>query len=94
MNRLIEKMVLGIRHGLALRHLADRPLSRLRECHHRRREPSALRIRNDSRFAAFHHSHDRVGGSQIDSDDFAHMRSTSAFAPLQRRTLGLYHYKI
>jgi hypothetical protein len=30
-------------------------------------------VGDDDRFAAFHHCDDRVGGAQVDADDFAHV---------------------
>ena len=67
-----EDGVLGIGDRLALRHLADQPLTRLGEGDDRRRQPAAFRVGDDDRFAAFHDGDNRVGGAQVDADDFAH----------------------
>ena len=72
MKRLIEKTVFsGIGHRLPLGHLADQAFAGLGERDHRRRQPSAFGIGDDDRFAAFHDGDDRVGGAQVDADDFA-----------------------
>ena len=55
---------------LALGRLADQRLALVGKRHHARRQPVALLVGNDLGLFAFHNSHDRVGGSQIDPDDF------------------------
>ena len=67
-----EHRVLGVGDRLPLRDLADEALAGLGERHHRRRETSALGVRDHHGLAAFHDGDDGVGGAQIDADDFAH----------------------
>ncbi len=83
-----EHGVLGVGHRLALRDLADQALARLGEAHHRRGDAAAFRIRNDDRLAAFHDRHDGVGRPEIDSDDLAHVLSSSRVQPLSVRSAG------
>ena len=75
MKRLIEKMVFS---GLVTAwRLATWPTSRspaLRERDDRRRQPAAFRVGDDDGLAAFHDGDHGVGGAQVDTDDFAHVR--------------------
>jgi len=64
--------VLRIGDRLPLRHLADQPLAGLGESDDGRRETTAFRIGDHDRFTALHDCDNRVGGSQVDADDFAH----------------------
>src|SRR5207248_1048153 len=58
----------------AFRDLADEALSVLRERDDRRRDPSALSVRDDRRLATLHVGDGRVRGPQIDTDDLWHVR--------------------
>jgi hypothetical protein len=69
-----ENSVLGIGHRLSLGDLTDQPLTVLRKPDDRRRRPPAFLVDDDSGFPAFHDRDDRVGGPEVDSDDFAHVR--------------------
>jgi hypothetical protein len=68
-----EDGVLRVGHRLPLGHLADQALARLRERHHRWRQSSPFGVGDDDGLAAFHDRNDRIGGAQVDSDDFAHL---------------------
>ena len=71
--RQLERLAQAQRiSGSKLAHRAHKALARLRKSHHRWRETSAFGIGDHHGLAAFHHGDDRVGGAQIDSDDFAH----------------------
>ena len=72
-----EHGVLGVGDGLTLGDLADQPLAGLGEADDRRRDPAAFRVGDDDRLAAFHHRHHGVGRAQVDSDDLAHVLSSS-----------------
>ncbi len=74
MKRLIEKMVFsGLVIGLAFGDLADEPFAGLGEGDDGRRGARAFLIRDDRRLAAFHDRDDRVGGAEVDADNFAHV---------------------
>ena len=64
--------VLGIRHGLALRHLADEALALLREGHDGRGGAAPLRVGDHGRRIALQDGHDGIGRAQIDSNHLAH----------------------
>ena len=70
--------ILGIGDGLPLGDLTDQPFAAFGESHDRRRGPIPFLVGNDRRLAAFHDSHHRIGGPQIDSDDFAHANLLAA----------------
>ena len=72
--------ILGVGDGLALCHLSHQTFPVLREGHHGRRGPGPLRARNHSRFPAFHHRHDGVGGAEVYADYLSHLRRTSSFS--------------
>ena len=82
-----EDGVLGIRHRLPLRDLADEPLTVLGERHDRRRQPAAFRVGDDDGLAALHDCDHGVGGAQVDTDDFAHVLASS-MRRCGSRTLG------
>ena len=65
--------VFRVGDGLPLRHLADQPLAALGERHHRRRGAATFLVRDDGRLAAFHHRDDRIRGSEVNSDNLAHV---------------------
>ena len=67
-----EDGVVRIGDGLALGRVADLPLSAFGECDDRRSGPLAFVVDDDGRLVAFHHSHARVGGSKINSNNFTH----------------------
>ena len=73
-----EDGVPGVGNGLPSGHLTHQPLIVLREGHHGRCGPAPLGVRDDDGFAAFHDRHHRIGGSQVDSDHFAHICSSLA----------------
>src|SRR5690606_29017352 len=58
----------------------DEPLVRIGERDHRRRRARAFRILDDLGVLALHHGNARVGGAEIDADDFAHV----TVSPLQQ----------
>ena len=62
----------GVDCCLTLRRAADEPLAAVGECHDGRRCPLALIVRDDNRAAALNHGDTAVGGTQVDTDDFAH----------------------
>jgi hypothetical protein len=68
-----EDRVFGIGHGLTLRHLADQPFTALGERDDRRRESAAFGVGDDHRLATFHDGDNRIGGAQVDTNDFAHV---------------------
>ncbi len=69
-----EDRVLRIGDRLPLRDLPHQALARLGKSHHRRSSPPAFFIRNDLGLATFHHSHHRVGGAKVNSDNLCHVR--------------------
>ncbi len=72
MKRLTENTVFsGVGHRLPLGDLPDEPLAVLGEGDDRRRDPRAFLIDDDGGLPAFHHRDDRVGGAEVDSNDFA-----------------------
>ena len=77
--------VLGVRDRLALRDLADKALSALRERDDRRRDPSAFRVRDDRRLATFHVGHRRVRCSEVNADDFCHFSSSPCLRSHSKR---------
>jgi hypothetical protein len=64
--------VLGVGDGLTLGDLADQAVAVLCEGHDRGGRPTALRVGDDSRLAAFHHGHDGVGRAEVNTDNLAH----------------------
>jgi len=64
-------------HRLALRQLADQPLTGLGEGDDARDGATTLGRRDDGRLAALHDGHDRVGGAEVDTDDLAHVDGNS-----------------
>ena len=71
-----EDRILGVSHGLTAGHLADHALAGLIHCHHRRGEASTFGVGNNDGLAALNHGDDRVGSSQIDSNNFWHTPTT------------------
>ena len=61
-----------VRDGLPLGKASDHPFTGLGEGDHRRRGSAALRVGNDDRLAAFHHSHAGIRGTKINPDDSGH----------------------
>ena len=61
-----------VRDGLPLGKASDHPLTGLGEGNHRRRGSAALRVGNDDRLAAFHHSHAGIRSTKINPDDSGH----------------------
>ena len=74
----------GVRDGLALRDRADQALAVVREGDDGRGGASALFVRDDDRLAALHHRYDRVGRTEIDSDDLARVRHRVDLPPVPR----------
>ncbi|ACO33777.1 NAD-specific glutamate dehydrogenase domain protein [Acidobacterium capsulatum ATCC 51196] len=64
--------VLRIGNRLALGHLAHQTLAALGKSHHRRRGAAALFVGDHLRFAAFHHGHHGIGGSEVNSNNLCH----------------------
>ena len=62
----------GVDCCLTLRRAADEPFAAVGECHDGRRCALALIVRDDNRAAALNHGDAAVGGTQVDTDDFAH----------------------
>ena len=73
-----ENRVLGVGDSLPFGNLTDEPFIALGESNDRRRRTAAFGIRDDRWVPAFHHGHDRIGGSQVDPDNLAHGCSFSA----------------
>jgi hypothetical protein len=67
--------VVGVDDGLALGDLADQALTRFADGDHARRGAATFGVGDNSRLATFHDGHGRVGGSEVDSDDFTHVFS-------------------
>ena len=59
-----------VRDGLPTGGLADEDVAFIGERDDARREPVAFGVRNNFRLFTFHHGDDRVGGTQVDADDF------------------------
>ena len=59
-----------VRDRLPPRRFADEHVALIGERDHARREPIAFGIGNDLRFFTFHYGDDRVGGAQVDANDF------------------------
>ena len=90
MNRLIEKIVLlRVGDGLALGHLAHQPLAVFGEGDDRGRRPAAFGVRDDDRIAAFHDGDHRVGGPEVDTDDFRSHVDSMMSASIWRNRVGL-----
>jgi hypothetical protein len=66
------KRVFRIGHGLSLCDLTDQPIPVLCKCDDRRSRPSTLAVCDYLRLTALHHGNDRVGRSEVNSDDLAH----------------------
>ncbi len=64
--------VFGIGDGLVARHLADEAVAAFGEADDGRRGAQTFLVGDDDGFAAFHDRHARVGGTEVDADDFAH----------------------
>ena len=69
--------VFWIGHRLALGHLPDQPLTGFGDSHDGRRRPRTLLVGDDHWLAALHHRHDRVGCSQVNSNNLAHCYHSS-----------------
>ena len=63
---------LRVGDGLALGHLADEHLARLREGDDGRRGPGALGVGDDDGFAGLEERDDGVGGAEVDADGLGH----------------------
>ena len=66
--------VLRVRDGLPFRHLPDEPFPVLGKPDHRRGRAAAFLVRDHYGIPTFHDRHNRIRGSQIDSDDLSHSR--------------------
>jgi hypothetical protein len=66
--------VFGVGNGLALSRVAYFALAFaiVEECDNRRRGAAAFGVRDYNRLVAFHYGDARVGGAQVNTDDFAH----------------------
>ena len=62
----------GVDRRLTLRRAADEPFAAVGERHDGRRCALTLIVRNDGCAAALNHGDAAVGGTQVDTDDFAH----------------------
>ena len=69
-----ENRVLRIGNGLPLGDLPHQPFPGLGKSHARRRSPPTFFIRDHFRLPALHDSYARVRSSQVNSDDFSHIR--------------------
>ncbi len=61
---------LRVGDGLSSGGFADEHVALIGERDDARREPIAFGVRNDLRFFTFHHGDDRVGRTQVDTDNF------------------------
>ena len=75
---------LGIGHRLAPGDLSHKTFAVLGESYNGGRDAVAFAIGDNGGFTAFHHRHDRVGGSQINSDDLAHDVQSSCRRPSRK----------
>ena len=64
--------IFGIGNCLPLGNLADQTLSRFGEGNHGWGRPATFFVRDDLGFATFHHGHDGIRGTQVNSYNFAH----------------------
>jgi hypothetical protein len=64
--------ILRIRDSLTLGNLADQALAFLGKGHDRGRCPSPFFVGDDDRIVAFHHRHDGIRGTQVNSYDLSH----------------------
>jgi hypothetical protein len=55
---------------------------------HRRRQPPALGIGDDVRDARIHRRDQRIGGAQVDADDFAHLARAQKSEPKAAKRQG------
>ena len=69
-----KQRILRICHRLALGRLSDEHLIVTGKCDDGRRRTRALGVFNNPRFPALEDSDARIGGSEIDSYDFAHLK--------------------
>ena len=69
----------GVGGDLALGRAAHQPLAILGKGYHAGSGPLALRVGNDNGLAALDHCHTGVGGTQVNSDHFAHFRRPLCF---------------
>ena len=73
----------GVGDGLPPGRLADDGLPLVGERDDAGRQPVPLGVGDDLDFLAFHHGHDRVGGSEVDSDDL--FSSSHSIAPFSNK---------
>src|SRR4029077_766365 len=64
--------ILRVGHRLPFGHLPDQSLPRLGDRHDRRGSPSALLVGDINRLTTLHHGNHRMGGSQVNTNNFAH----------------------
>src|SRR5205823_2934398 len=60
----------GVGDRLALGRVAHQPVALVRERHHARRQPVAFLVGNNLDLIPLHDRHHRVGGAEVDPDDF------------------------
>ena len=77
---------LGVGDRLAPGDLSHEPFAVLGERYDGRCNAVAFPIGDNGGFAAFHHRHDRVGGSQVYSNNLAHDVQSSCKRPLDKWT--------
>src|SRR3954464_1263726 len=74
-----EDGLLGVGDGLALGHLAYQALAILGKGDDRWGGPTPFGVGNDDRVPTLHNCHNRVGGPQVDADDFGrHVYSSNS----------------
>src|SRR5262249_20378899 len=89
-----EDGVLRVGDGLTLGNLADETLAALGERDDRRRQAAPFGVGDDDRLAPFDHGDDRVGSSEIDSDDFAHGHIMKSEYLAVNFTAQNFHYAV
>ena len=81
--------VLRICDRLVARHATDDPLVVFINSDYRGNKTLPLSRGDDDRFAALHNSRDRVGGAEVDANDFCHNK----FSSVRVQVSGLSHAK-
>ncbi len=61
-------------NSLALCQLADQSFAGLGEAYHRRSQTRTFRVRDNDGFAAFHDSYDRVCSTEVNTNNFRHLK--------------------